>query len=165
MICVAEIVGVHGVKGILKLKVFSETPENLMGYMPLCDAAGNRKYDFLTLLPHKNIYLATLKGLKDRTAAEKMRGTKLYIPRDSLPDIEDEGTYYHADLIGMTAKSPEGETLGRIISVANFGAGDLLEIKPVKGASYYLPFTDAIVPHVDLKAKEATVVIPPGLLD
>lgn len=165
LICVAEIVGVHGIKGMLKLKVFSETPENLMDYRPLCDAAGKKKFDFLTFQPHKNIYLVTLKGLTDRTEAEKLRGTKLYITREALPALEDDDTYYHADLIGVTAKNPDGEILGSIIQVANFGASDLLEIKPVKGPSYYVPFTAAIVPHVNLKKKEVTVIIPPGLLD
>ena len=165
LICMAEIVGVHGVKGMLKLKVFSEDPEKLLDYTPLCNAAGKPVFDFLTFQPHQNIYLATLKDIKDRTAAEKLRGTKLYVPRKSLPKIKDKDTFYHVDLIGLAVKSPEGIVLGKVIQVANFGAGDLLEIKPVKGASYYVPFTDAVVPHVDMEKREATVIVPPGLLD
>lgn len=161
----AEIVGVHGVKGILKVKVFSENPEDLMEYMPLCDAAGKPAFDFLTFQPHQNIHLATMDGIKDRTAAEKLRGTKLYVPRKTLPKIKDKNTYYHIDLIGLAAKTPEGATLGKIIQVANFGAGDLLEIKPLKGASYYVPFTKTFVPNVDLEKREATVIVPEGLLD
>lgn len=165
LICMAEIVGVHGVKGMLKLKVFSETPEKLLDYAPLCDAAGKREFKFLTFQPHQNIFLATLDDIKDRDAAEKLRGTKLYVPRDRLPRIKDKDTYYHVDLIGLTARGEDGAVVGRIIQVANFGSGDLLEIKPLKGASYFVPFTKAVVPVVDVEKKEATVIVPPGLLD
>jgi 16S rRNA processing protein RimM len=161
----AEIVGVHGVRGMLKVKVFSEAPERLTDYAPLCDAAGKKEFKFLSFQPHQNIYLAALEGISDRTAAEKLRGTKLYVSRERLPEIKDKDTYYHADLIGLTAKEPDGAALGRIINIANYGAGDLLEIKPLKGASFYVPFTKAIVPAVDVKKREATVIVPPGLLD
>jgi 16S rRNA processing protein RimM len=163
-ICLAEIVGVHGVKGILRLKVFSDDPENILDYAPLCDAEG-KEYKFLTFVPHQNIYLATLEAVKDRTQAEKLRGTRLYVPRERLPQIKEQDTYYHVDLVGLTAKDADGNIIGKTISIANFGAGDLLEIKPLKGASYYVPFTNAIVPYVDIAKKEATVLVPPGLLD
>ena len=165
LICMAEIVGVHGVRGMLKLKVFSDSPENLPDYAPLCDAAGKREFTFLTFQPHQNIYLVTLENIKDRDQAEKLRGTKLYIPRDRLPEIKDKNTYYYADLVGLAAKDANGAVIGKIIQVANFGSADLLEIKPLKGASYYVPFTKAIVPNVNIEKKEATVLVPPGLLD
>jgi 16S rRNA processing protein RimM len=161
----AEIVGVHGVRGILKLKVFSDSPDDLLDYAPLCDAGGKQEFKFLSFHAHQNIYLVQVEGIDDRTAAEKLRGTKLYVPRDRLPKIEKSDTYYHADLVGLAAKDAAGTVIGKTISVANFGAGDLLEIKPVKGASYYVPFTNAVVPHVDIAKKEATVIVPPGLLD
>jgi 16S rRNA processing protein RimM len=165
LICMAEIIGVHGVKGMLKLKVFSDNPDGLLEYAPLCDAEGLKTFHFLTLQPHQNIYLATLEGIKDRTAAEKLRGIRLYVPRDRLPKLKEKDTYYHADLVGLTAKTPEGEILGKIVAVANFGATDLFEIKPVKGASYFVPFTRAVVPNVNIEKREATVIVPPGLLD
>lgn len=165
LICMAEVVGVHGLKGMLKIKVFSDAPEKLMDYMPLCDAAGKKKFDFLTFQPHKNIYLVTVDGVHDRDAAEKLRGTKLYVPREHLPEIKDKNTYYHTDLVGLAAKDAEGSPLGKIIRVANFGAGDLLEIKPISGASYFVPFTKAVVPEVNIEMREATVIVPPGLLD
>ncbi|MCE9507774.1 MAG: ribosome maturation factor RimM [Alphaproteobacteria bacterium] len=164
LILMAEIVGVHGVKGMLKVKVFGDDPGKLVDYQPLCDASG-KKFSFLTFQPHQNIYLAALEGVSDRTAAEKLRGTKLYVPREALPQIKDKNTYYHVDLIGLTAKDADGAIIGKIIQVANFGAGDLLEIKPLQGASYYVPFTKAVVPNVDMAAREATVIVPHGLLD
>lgn len=164
-VCMAEIVGVHGVKGMLKLKVFSDNPEKLMADAPLCDAAGKPGLKLISLQPHGNIFLAKAEGIIDRTAAEKMRGTRLYVPRGSLPEIKDKNTYYHADLIGLATKDAGGAVIGKIIKVENFGAGDLLEIKPVKGASYYLPFTKTNVPNVDIDKGEATVIVPEGLLD
>lgn len=165
LVCMAEIVGVHGVKGMLKLKVFSDTPEKLLKYSPLCDAHGVKSYDLLTYAPHKNIWLATLEGVADRTAADKLRGVKLYVPRSRLPKIKSADTYYHSDLVGLTARDEKGADIGKIVSVANFGAGDLLEIKPLQGPTYYVPFTREIVPGIDLDAGTATVLVPPGLLD
>lgn len=161
----AEIIGVHGIKGVVKLKLFGDNPAALTDYAPLCDSKGQTTFKLLSLVQHGTIYLAEIEGLKDRTAAEKLRGTQLFLPRAGLPEIKADKTFYHADLMGMAAKGADGAAMGRVVTVANFGAGDLLEIKPLKGASYYLPFTDACVPHIDLAAREITIVPPPGLLD
>lgn len=163
--CMAEIVGVHGVKGTLKLKVFSEDPDRLMDLAPLLDAKGEKQFIPLNLHAHQNIFLAEFKNINDRTQAEKLRGTKLYIPTDRLPKIKKKNTYYHADLIGLSAKYPDGRDIGTVIGVSNFGAGDLLDIKPAKGNSFYVPFTDAIVPHVDLETKTLTIDPPDGLIN
>lgn len=160
----AEIVGVHGIRGIVKLKVFSDNPDALPD-APLCDSTGKPVFTITDLKPHGNIWLAELEGLSDRTAAEKLRGTKLYVPRAALPETTDKNTYYHADLIGMAANYADGKPLGKVIAVVNFGAGDLLEIKPAKGNSFYMPFTKRSVPHVDVAKKEMTVDPPVGLLD
>ena len=165
LVCMAEIVGVHGIKGMLKVKVFGDTNENLMEYMPLCDAAEKKEFSFLTFVPHKNIYLATMDGITDRTTAEKLRGTKLYISRERLPEIDDKDVFYNVDLVGLTAKNQEGDVLGKILQVANFGAGDLLEIKPLEGTSYYVPFTKTVVQKMDIEKQEITVDIPEGLLN
>lgn len=161
----AQIVGVHGVRGMVKLKLFGENPDALTAYGPLEDETGKHDFTLANLQPHGTIWLATIDGLSDRTAAEKLRGTKLFLQRDKLPEIKDEKTYYHADLIGMTAKDTEGQIIGKVIGVANFGAGDLLDVKPPKGNSFYVPFTDAIVPAVDLDKNELTIDAPPGLID
>lgn len=165
MTCMAEIVGVHGIRGVVKMKVFADDPLSLAGGPPLCDSAGKILCEIEQLTQHGTIWLATLKGLADRTAAEKLRGTKLYVSRDSLAEIKTENTYYHADLIGMEARYESGDLLGHVIAVANFGAGDLLEVKPPKGNSFYLPFTQRSVPHVDVAKKVMTVDPPDGLLD
>lgn len=161
----AEIVGVHGIKGMVKLKVFSDNPQGLKDYAPLCNSEGEPAFTFLSLQQHGNIWLAMLEGVPDRTAAEKLRGTRLYVPRSRLPKITQENTYYHSDLIGLSAQLQDGSPLGRVVNVANFGAGDLLEIKPLKGASFYLPFTNKNVPEIDIENKTAVVDLPKGLLD
>lgn len=165
LVLMAEVVGVHGVKGAVKLKIFSEDPEALTDYAPFCDAAQKRTFDILSVQAHGNTFLAEFDGVADRTAAEKLRGTKLYVSRDRFPDIEDDKTFYHVDLIGLAARWPDGKPMGKVMSVANFGAGDLIEIRPAKGASFYVPFTDEAVP--DVKIKDGFVVVnpPPGLLD
>lgn len=161
----AEIVGVHGVKGLVKLKVFGNDAEALLDYETFTDAAGKKSYTLSDIQPHGTIYLAAIEGLSDRTAAEKMRGTILHIEKSALPEIEEEDTFYHVDLIGLAASWPDGRAMGKVVGVANFGAGDLVEVKPIKGASFYVPFTNDAVPHVDIAKKEITIDPPPGLLD
>lgn len=161
----AEIVGVHGIRGFVKVKAFTENPDLLAEGPPLCDSTGEKTFTFTSFQQHGNIFLAQLEGVSDRNAAEKLRGTKLYASRAALPKIKDKNTYYHTDLIGMTAYSEKRDVIGRVLAVANFGAGDLLEIKPPKGASFYLPFTGKVVPHVDIDKKEMIVDVPHGLLD
>ncbi len=163
--CMAEIVGMHGIKGMVKLKIFGDNPAALTDYAPLCDANGKKTYKILKLHEHGNILLAEIENIQDRTAAEKLRGVKLYLPREALPAIKDDKTFYHADLVGMRALDKDGKPMGKVISVDNFGAGDLLEIKPIKGASYYLPFNNSCVPNIDTAKKEVTIEVPPGLLD
>jgi 16S rRNA processing protein RimM len=163
--CMAEIVGVHGIKGFVKLKVFGDDPSRLSGDAPLCDSKGKPLFRLASVQKHGNVFLAQVEGVSDRTEAEKLRGTKLFLPRAVLPELRDEKTFYHADLIGMTARYPDGKIMGKVIAVVNFGAGDLLDIQPPKGASFYVPFTDAVVPKVDVGKKELIVDPPPGLID
>jgi len=165
LVLMAEIVGVHGIKGWVKLKIFSADPESLADFAPFYDATRKRTFDLLAVQPHGNTYLGVIDGVTDRNAAEALRGTKLYLPRENLPDIETEDTFYHVDLIGLAAQWPDGRPMGKVVNVANFGAGDLLEIRPARGASFYVPFTHDIVPDVDMTNKTVTVNPPPGLLD
>jgi 16S rRNA processing protein RimM len=165
LLLMAEIAGAHGVKGGVKLKTFGDDPGALVDYPPLIDTKTGKTYQIDTMAPHGQIWLATIEGVEDRTAAEKLFGLKLYLPRAELPKIKKKDTYYHADLIGMTAKLKDGAALGTVVTVANFGAGDLIEVKPVKGATFYVPFTKAVVTDVDIDARMLTVDPPPGLLE
>jgi 16S rRNA processing protein RimM len=107
----------------------------------------------------KGHLVATLKGIATREDAERLNGLELYIAREKLP-ATDEDEYYHADLIGLAAVTPANEPLGRVIAIHNFGAGDIIEIAPVNGATMLLPFTNAIVPSVDLKGERVVIQLP-----
>jgi len=109
----------------------------------------------------KDHFVVRLSGVADRTAAEKLTNTDLYVPRDRLPAIDEDGTYYHADLIGLAAETQDGVALGKVTGLFNFGAGDLIEIAtPQGGEPMLLPFSNAVVPEVDLKAGKITIVLP-----
>jgi len=107
----------------------------------------------------KGHLVATLKGVATREDAERLNGIELYVARDKLPATpEDE--YYHADLIGLEAVTPANEPLGRVIAIHNFGAGDIIEIAPPHGPTVLLPFTNAVVPSVDLAAGRVVIELP-----
>ena len=107
----------------------------------------------------KGHLVATLKGIATREEAERLNGVELYVAREKLPETsEDE--YYHADLIGLAAVDAAGEPLGRVIAIHNFGAGDIIEIAPPNGATMLLPFTNAVVPTVDLEGGRVVIELP-----
>src|SRR5664279_4312054 len=150
-ICIARIGAAHGVRGAVKLWTFTEDPLAVMQYGSLVTKDGARSFEVATAREAKGHLVATLKGIATREDAERLNGVELYIAREKLPDPgEDE--YYHADLIGLAAVNAANEPLGRVIAIHNFGAGDIIEIAPPAGATLLLPFTNAVVPSVDLKA-------------
>ena len=157
-ICIAEVMTAHGVRGLVKLRCHLEDPQDLKNYSPLFDAKG-KTYDVVLKNPIKHDWIAEIKGITDRNVAEKLRGLKLYIPRDALPETEDDEFYYE-DLIGCKTISVDGVENGTVIGVDNFGAGDLLEIKPLSGSSYYLPIVEPYVQTIDIDAR--TIVIEPA---
>lgn len=161
-ICLGKIVTAHGVKGLVKVACFGEEPESLEKYGPLfIDEDGPQTVSLRLKSAMKGVFLAEIEGVNDRNAAEALRGTVLYVARDSLPEPE-EGQYYHVDLIGLDAVDPSGEPLGRVISVQNFGADDLLEIAPPGGKTFLVPFLKDFVGDIDLKKKTAVILVPEG---
>ena len=152
----AAIAGAFGVKGEVKLKSFTDVPENCLSYGPLLSEAGQV---ILTPSSHrlvKGAVAVICPEVKTREEAEALKSTKLYVPRSNLPAPEED-EYYAADLIGLDVKSTDGKRIGKIIAVENFGAGDLLEIKPKDSASFYHPFTLAATPKVDMKAGRVVI--------
>jgi 16S rRNA processing protein RimM len=103
--------------------------------------------------------VATLKGIATREDAERLNGVELYVAREKLP-ATDENEYYHADLIGLAAVNAANEPLGRVIAIHNFGAGDIIEIAPPQGSTMLLPFTNAVVPTIDLKGGRVVIELP-----
>jgi 16S rRNA processing protein RimM len=160
-ICVARIGAAHGVRGEVKLWSFTEDPAAVANYGPLETDDGSRRFEIEAMRPAKDHFVARLAGIGDRDAAEALRNIDLYVSRDRLPAIEEADTFYHADLVGLSAVTRSGADLGTVAAVHNFGAGDVIEIKPADGGEpLLLPFTEATVLKVDLKARKIVVDMP-----
>lgn len=151
----------HGVKGEMRLKSFTADPLGIQDYQPLTDKTGQRRFVIRSArLIKDDMLVVSLEGIADRTAAEALTNLALFIPRDQLPE-PDEEEFYHADLIGLSAVSPDGTVIGTVTAVHDFGAGDILDIAPsLEGPSLLVPFTKANVPVVDLAAQTLTVILP-----
>jgi 16S rRNA processing protein RimM len=158
-ICVARIGAAHGVRGAVKLWTFTEDPLAVKHYGPLTTKDGARQFEVTHVREAKDHLVATLKGIATREDAERLNGLELYVARDKLPET-DEDEYYHADLIGLAAVNAADEPLGRVVAIHNFGAGDIIEIAPAKGATMLLPFTTAVVPTVDLAGGRVVIELP-----
>jgi 16S rRNA processing protein RimM len=158
-ICVARIGAAHGVRGAVKLWTFTEDPLAVKRYGPLATKDGARSFEVATAREAKGHLVATLKGIATREEAERLNGLELYVAREKLP-ATDENEYYHADLIGLVAVTPANEPLGRVTAIHNFGAGDIIEIAPPQGATMLLPFTNAVVPTVDLGGGRVVIELP-----
>ena len=158
-ICVARIGAAHGVRGAVKLWTFTEDPLAVRDYGPLTTKDGARQFELAQVREAKDHLVVTLKGIATRDDAERLNGIELYVPRDRLPETDD-GEYYHADLIGLAAVNAADEPIGRVVAIHNFGAGDIIEIAPAKGATMLLPFTNAVVPTVDLANGRVVIELP-----
>jgi 16S rRNA processing protein RimM len=128
-------------------------------YGPLTTKDGTRQFEVATAREAKGHLVATLKGIATREDAERLNGIELYVARDQLPATEED-EYYHTDLIGLAAVTAAGEPLGRVIAIHNFGAGDIIEIAPPHGPTMLLPFTNAVVPKVDLAGGRVVIELP-----
>lgn len=157
------VVAAHGVKGLVRVKTFTETPATLDAYGALTDAAGAAEFRLRVVEARDTVAIAHIDGVGDRTAAEKLKGAMLYLRRDALP-APDADEFFHADLIGLGVETIEGERLGVVQALYDYGAGDLIEIAlDAGGAPLVLPFTEAAVPEIDLDAGRVRVDPPPGL--
>jgi len=162
-VCVGVITGARGLKGEVRVRSFTARPEDVGAYGPLSDEAGTRTLKLKVTGPAKDAVFARVEGVADRTAAEALKGVRLYVARDALPEVaEDE--YYHADLLGLRVEVAGGggrtEAWGAVKAVHDFGGGPLLEIERPDGTTVMLPFTKAAVPEVDI-AGGRLVVAPP----
>ncbi|MEA2920563.1 MAG: rRNA processing protein RimM [Bradyrhizobium sp.] len=158
-ICVARIGAAHGVRGEVKLWTFTEDPFAVKRYGPLLTQDGTRQFEVTQAREAKGHLVATLKGVATREDAERLNGIELYVAREKLP-ATDEDEYYHADLIGLAAVTPANEPLGRVVAIHDFGAGDIIEIAPPHGATLLLPFTNAVVPSVDVAGGRVVIELP-----
>jgi len=158
-ICIARIGAAHGVRGAVRLWTFTEDPLAVKRYGPLATRDGARQFEVTHAREAKGHLVATLKGVTTREDAERLNGIELYVAREKLP-AAGKGEYYHADLIGLAAVDVTDQPLGRVIAIHNFGAGDIIEIAPLHGATLLLPFTNAVVPSVDLANGRVVIALP-----
>jgi 16S rRNA processing protein RimM len=159
LVCVARIGAAHGVRGAVKLWTFTEDPFAVKRYGPLSSKDGRRQFEIAQVREAKDHLVATFKGVATRDEAERLNGIELYVARDKLP-ATDEDEYYHTDLIGLAAVTTDGDALGRVLAIHNFGAGDIIEIAPLKGATMLLPFSNAVVPEVDIAGGRVVIKLP-----
>lgn len=159
-ILLGHIAGAHGIRGDVLIKTYTGTPEDIGAYGPLADQEGRRTFVVRVRRTTAAGVVASIDGIGDRTAAEGLKGTQLYVGRERLPPAAD-GEFYHADLIGLEAVDPDGREIGKVVAVRNYGAGDLLEIAPSGSrATEFVPFTEAFVPEIDVAAGRIVVRLP-----
>ncbi|MAC80412.1 MAG: 16S rRNA processing protein RimM [Rhodobacteraceae bacterium] len=163
LVCVGAVAGSFGVRGEVRLKSFCAVPEDIATYGPLTTEDGSQTYSVRIVRSVKNGFAARLGGVATKEQADGLKGLRLYVDRSRLPVLPDD-EYYHADLIGLDVFDTGGTRLGRVKSVLNHGATDLLEIHgPGLKSTVLLPFTLAAVPTVDLAARRIIADPPDGL--
>ena len=156
-VCIGQFGAAHGIRGEVRLHSFTSDPAAIAGYGAL-ETEDGRVIEIETLRPAKDHFVAKLSGVADSSAAEQLVNLKLYVPRDRLPEPSAADEFYHADLIGLCVVDRAGERLGTVVAVHNFGAGDLIEMRPDAGGNTeLLPFNDVTVPTVDVAAGRIVV--------
>jgi 16S rRNA processing protein RimM len=163
-VCLGIVTGPHGVRGAVRIKSFTEAPEDVARYGTLTDGTAVRRFELRLIGISKGVLIARLSGVEDRDQAEALRGLRLYLPRSALPETEAE-EFYHADLIGLEAVLGDGTPIGQVRAIHDFGAGDTLEVARPGAAPVMVPFTRAVVPSIELAAGRLVLDPPPGLLD
>jgi 16S rRNA processing protein RimM len=163
-ICLGQIGAPHGVRGEVRLRSFTANPDAITSYGPL-ETEDGHVVKIESLRPANDHFVAQLTGVSDRDAAERLTNVKLYVPRERLPAPQSADEFYYADLIGLAVIDSSGNDLGTVLAMHNFGAGDLVEIRPANGGvTKMLPFNEATVPVVDLAAGRL-IVEPPAEQD
>ncbi len=158
------ITGAHGVRGEVRVKSFTAEPAAIAAYGPLEDERGTRRLALELTGTVRGMLIARIPGIADRNAAERLKGTRLYLQRSALP-APGADEFYHADLIGLAATLRDGTVLGSVRAVHDYGAGDSLEIEKPDGATLLVPFTETAVPMVDIAAGRLVIDPPEGLFD
>jgi 16S rRNA processing protein RimM len=163
-VCLGQIGAAHGVRGEVRLRSFTSDPAAIADYGPLQTEDG-RVFEIETLRPAKDHFVVRLSGIRDRDTASALANTKLYVPRERLPQTEEPDEFYHADLVGLAVIDLAGNKLGTVVAIHNFGAGDLIEVRTDTGGdnTELVPFDTTHVPAVDIAAGKIVVDPPQGL--
>ncbi len=156
--------GAHGIRGAVLVRSYTAEPEGIADYGPLANEAGDAKFVLDVEGATAKGVICRVEGVNDRTQAEKLKGVALYVERDRLPP-PGEGEYYHADLVGLNAVTEAGEALGTVVAVPNYGAGDILEVRPAgEKRTVLFPMIEGVVVRVDV-ASGVIVLSPPEEVD
>ena len=162
LVLLGAITGAHGIRGDVKLRSYTADPQAIARYGPL-EARDGRRFEIMRLKPAKDGLIATLRGIADRDQAEALRGLELLVPRAALPEAAKEEVYLH-DLVGLPVVAADGRELGEVVGIENYGAGDLLDIRPADGKDTVLiPFAEPFVTEAD--GTRIVVDVPDGYLD
>ena len=162
LVCLGVVLGAHGVRGAVRIKSFAMNASDIAAYGPLQSEDGTR-FELTVRGVSRGAVLAEIDGIDRREAAEAMQGTRLFVARDALPDTEED-EYYHADLIGLSARTASGETYGVVRGSYDYGAGDVIEIEREMDRPILFPFTRENVPEIDLAAG-SLVIDPPAEIE
>jgi len=149
-VCLGKIVGVHGIKGEVKVKSFTAVDKDIASYGTLTDKNDKQTLDIKVTGHSKDLLRIKIKGIDDRTTAETLIGTELYAKRGVLPELTDKEVYYETDLVGLKVLDEQKNEVAKVIGFYNFGAGDILEIKLKSGNAEMLPFNKGYVPEINL---------------
>jgi 16S rRNA processing protein RimM len=158
-VLLAAVIGAQGLKGEVKVKAFTETPGALARYRILHTEDGRRFTVTAARATKPDEAILALAEVTDRSAAESLKGTELFVARNALPATAEE-EFYHADLVGLRAEDEAGRVIGTVHAVHNYGAGDVIEIEQPGGDSLLLAFTLETVPRVEIAAGRIVVAVP-----
>jgi 16S rRNA processing protein RimM len=161
LLLMGRIGAAHGIKGEVRIQSFTEDPLALKGYGRFSTNRPGLVIEIEAARATTNVLVARLKGVTDRTAAEKLNGVELYVERDRLPPPDDEDDFYHSDLIGLEARLGDGSVLGKVTAIPNYGAGDLIEVRDARtGDTFLYPFTKAVVPTIRIAEGYLVIEVP-----
>ncbi len=158
-VLLAAIIGAHGLKGEVKVKTFTESPETIARYGALHLKDGRALHATHVQATKGDEAIVAFKGVSDRNAAEALKGEELFVSRETLPELAEQ-EFYHADLIGLRAEDVEGRIIGTVHAIHNFGAGDVIEIVRPDGDTVLLAFTKENVPSIEIDAGRVMVAVP-----
>ncbi len=158
LVLVGRVAGAFGVKGEVRISAYTESPLNLLQYKRLKREDGSPGLTVVSGRAAKADFIGTVSEIATKEEADALRGLRLFVARQDMPQ-PDEDEFYLTDLVGL-AVFEGGQALGKVKAVHDFGAGDILEIDPPRGATWYLPFTRACVPEVDLAAGRIEALRP-----
>ncbi|GAA0784869.1 ribosome maturation factor RimM [Roseibium denhamense] len=162
-VLMARIGAAHGIRGEVRVKAFGDDPLSFADYGILTTKDGSRSFEVDRARVQKTVVITKFKAINDRNQAEELNGLELFISRDQLPE-PDEDEFYYSDLNGLAVTETDGSEIGKVVAVQDFGAGDLLEIRPMRGKTFYVPFTREFVPKVDVQSGTLTVSLPDDYL-